>query len=108
MGGINLKNIKLLLKFMKGNTIIFFLAIISIFLASLFAITMPLVVKTTVDSIIGNVIMDLPAWILNIIKTIGGKNYLLKNLWICGLVLLGLTAAHGFFVFLKGRLSSMA
>jgi ATP-binding cassette, subfamily B, bacterial len=108
MGGINLKNIKLLLKFMKGNTIIFFLAIISILLASLFAIVMPLVIKTTIDSIIGKVTLNLPTWILNIVNNIGGKDYLLKNLWICGLVLLGLTAAHGFFVFLKGRLSSMA
>jgi len=108
MEGINLKNIKLLLKFMKGNTFIFFLAIISIFLASLFAIVMPLVVKTTIDSIIGTVKMSLPTWIIDIINAIGGKNYLIRNLWVCGLVLLALTATHGIFIFLKGRLSSMA
>ena len=108
MEEIKLKNIKLLLKFVRGNTIIFFLAIVSIFLASLFAIIMPLVVKTTIDSIIGTLAFSIPAWIISLINKIGGKPYLLKNLWICGLVLIGLTAAHGFFIFLKGRLSSIA
>lgn len=103
-----MKNIKLLLKFMKGNLFLFIFAIISIFLASLFAIVMPIVIKTTIDSIIGKVTMKLPVWILNIIENIGGKSFLVKNLWVCGLVLLGLTFAHGLFSFLKGRLSSMA
>jgi ATP-binding cassette, subfamily B, bacterial len=93
---------------MQGNLIIFICAILSVLLASAFSIVLPIVIKTTIDSVIGKLPMNLPFWIMNTIDKVGGKNMLAKNLWICGLVLIALTIGHGLFLFFKGRLSSMA
>lgn len=103
-----MKNIKLLSKFMQGNRFIFISALVSVCLSSIFATLMPMVIKTAIDSVIGDKPIDLPSWALNVIESFGGKSLLVKNLWICGLVLVAFTAGHGLFLYLKGRLSAMA
>ncbi|HEX3030343.1 MAG TPA: ABC transporter ATP-binding protein [Clostridia bacterium] len=103
-----MKNLKLLSGFIKGNRLVFFGAMASVCLAALFSTVLPLVTKTIIDSIIGSKPMELPEFLLNIVKAIGGREVLVKNIWICGLIIISITAFNGFFLFLKGRLAAVA
>jgi ATP-binding cassette subfamily B protein len=93
---------------MKGNIITFIIALLSISISSLFSTLMPVVIKITIDSIIGNKPFGLPSWVIGLVERIGGKSVLYKNLWICGLILVALTIGQGIFLYLKGRLASVA
>ena len=76
--------------------------------ASVFQLVSPLVLRTTIDSIIGDKPMDVPAFVLRIIERFGGKSVLAHNLWACGLVLVSVTLLQGFFSFNRGRWTATA
>ncbi|EOC99510.1 ABC transporter ATP-binding protein [Caldisalinibacter kiritimatiensis] len=100
--------LRLLWKFMKGNRLIYLGAVISIGLAIFFSILNPLVLRVTIDSIIGNEPLDVPEWIENIIYNLGGKTVLMHNLWICAACLVFLTLLRGVFLYYKGKWSAKA
>ncbi len=101
-------SLKLLMKSMKGNKLLYIGAILSVALATAFTLAGPLVISFTIDSVIGNKPMDVPIWIKNIINSIGGKNTLVQNLWICSLALIILTIGRGLFTYLRGKWSAVA
>jgi ATP-binding cassette subfamily B protein len=103
-----MKNLKNLWRFMKGNRLMYFGAIISIGLATLFSFFSPLVIRLTVDSIIGGKEINAPSIVLRMIEAVGGTTILAQNLWICGLLLILLSALNGIFTFLKGKWTAMA
>lgn len=102
-----MKSLKLLSKFMEGNKLIYLAATLSIFMATLFSTAIPIVMKTIIDSVIGDSPMTLPAWITNMIEQAGGRRMLVGNLWMACAVLAVLTALQGIFLFLKGKLVSV-
>ncbi len=55
----------------------------------------PQVIRVTVDSVIDSQPMDLPAWALRWVESLGGAAYLRANMWFIALILAlaGLTAA---------------
>ncbi|WP_027623563.1 ABC transporter ATP-binding protein [Clostridium lundense] len=99
---------KRLLEFLKGNKLLYFGAIFSIAIATFIATLEPLVVKITIDSIIGDKPLPSSPYLKNIINKIGGKSLLVNNLWVCSLALVSLTAIRGIFLFLRGKLSAKA
>lgn len=99
---------KKLLKLTKGNRLLYFTAILSIAAATFIAMLEPMIIKITIDSIIGNKPMDVPAPIEKMVMLLGGKEVLFRNLWICSLSLVILTCARGVFLFLRGKLSAQA
>lgn len=103
-----MKNFKLLIKFMKGNKLIYIGAMVAIALSTVFTTSIPVVIRTTIDSIISDKPLDLPEWIIGCINGIGGKEVLVKNLWIICSVLILLTVGQGIFLYLKGKLSAIA
>lgn len=103
-----MNNLKLLWSFMKGNRLMYFGAIISIGLATLFSFFSPLVIRLTIDSIIGGKEINAPSIVLRLIEAVGGTSMLAKNLWICGLLLILLSALNGIFTFLKGKWTAVA
>lgn len=103
-----MKNLKLLWSFMKGNRLMYFGAIISIGIATMFSFFSPLVIRLTVDSIIGGKEINAPAIVLRMIETVGGTSKIAQNLWICGLLLIILSALNGIFTFLKGKWTAEA
>jgi ATP-binding cassette subfamily B protein len=68
----------------------------------------PMVMKLTIDSIIGNKPMDIPAPMEKLVMLVGGTDMLFRNLWICSLSLVTLTCTRGVFLFLRGKLSAQA
>lgn len=101
-------SIKLLMKSMKGNRLLYVGAILSVALATAFTLAGPLVISFTIDSVIGDKPMDVPNWVLSIIDSLGGKNTLAQNLWICSLALIILTIGRGLFTYLRGKWSAVA
>ena len=103
-----MKKFKLLMQFLHGSGRTYCLAILSVLCMTLFSVTVPLIIKTTVDSIIGDEPLNLPVWIGNILEQIGGLEAIRSNLWIILIVLVIITLFQGFFMFFKGKLSATA
>jgi ATP-binding cassette subfamily B protein len=102
---------------MQGNRGLYLGAILFIGLATAFGLIGPLVLRTTIDSIIGDKPMILRqdsgqvlifGWIHTMIQAVGGKSVLAQNLWICSITLLTLALAEAIFLYLKGKWSAMA
>lgn len=103
-----MRNIKLIWKYMKGNRLIYMGAIISIGIATLLNVLNPLIIKTTIDSIIGNTPLEDAGTITSLVNRLGGVKVLQNNLWIIAGSLVILTIITGIFLYLKGKLASVA
>ncbi|APC39558.1 ABC transporter ATP-binding protein [Clostridium estertheticum] len=99
---------KKLINLTKGNRVLYIVAIISIAAATFIAMLEPLIIKITIDSVIGNKPMDVIKPLQKIIMAVGGKEVLITNLWICALSLVTLTCIRGIFLFLSGNFSARA
>lgn len=101
-------NLRLFWSYMRGNRLLYIGALISIALATFFSILNPLVLRVTIDSIIGDKPLDVPQVIGAAIEGFGGKGVLVQNLWIAGIVIVLLTLLRGLFLYFKGKWSAMA
>ncbi len=99
---------KKLLRLTKGNRLLYTAAILSIAAATFIAMLEPMIIKVTIDSVIGNKPLDVPKAIENMVSMVGGTTMLFRNLWICSLSLVILTCVRGVFLFLRGKLSAQA
>lgn len=99
---------KKLLEITKGHRLLYVLAIIAVGVATFISMLEPLVIKITIDSIIGNKPINENAVIVNFIEGLGGRSVLSKNLWICAICLVALTSFRGIFLFFQGKLSAEA
>lgn len=99
---------KKLFKLIEGNRLLYLMAILSIGGATFLAMLEPMVTRITIDSIIENKPIEAPKAIIAFIGQLGGKSVLSRNLWICSLCLISITAVRGVFLYLRGRLSAKA
>jgi ATP-binding cassette subfamily B protein len=103
----NMKEFKKLLKFSDGYRLMYVLGMISIIIAQGFNTIGPLIIKTTVDSIIG--LEPITSSIIqSIVNILGGREYLMNRLWILGIIIVFNTALRGIFLYYKNTLSSKA
>lgn len=103
-----MKKIKLLIRFMHGSGKKYFFAIISVMLMTIFASIIPLIIKITVDSIIGGKPLALPDWLNDIFEGIGGLKFIRSNLWVILVILVVVTIFQGTLMYFKGKLSAVA
>lgn len=102
-----MKEFKKLLKFSDGYRLMYVLGMISIIIAQGFNTIGPLIIKTTVDSIIG--LEPITSLIIqSIVNILGGREYLMNRLWILGIIIVFNTALRGIFLYYKNTLSSKA
>lgn len=91
--------------FMEGNRLLYGGAIAAVGLATVFAYAGPLIIKITIDSIIGGQPIELPVLqdlaVLGM-SAAGGREYLVHNLWICGAAIVILTMGRGLFSYFHG------
>lgn len=107
MGAIILNQLKTLWGYMKGNRMTYFIGILCIILATFFTLMGPLLISTTIDSIIGDIPISSES-IYKFINLFGDRNHLRENLWIVGIILIMLTMLRGMFLYFKNTLSSKA
>jgi ATP-binding cassette subfamily B protein len=90
----------------KGLRIKYILAIASIAVSAGFQFLSPLVIKTTIDTILGGKPLQLPFGLANLVNSFDGINLVMRHIWIAGIVLFCLTVLSNLFAYLKGRLSA--
>jgi len=93
---------------LKGNRLLYSGAILSIGFATLFTYASPLVLRSTIDSIIGDKPLAAPDPLLNLFRYLGGVAVLRQKLWYAGLLLIGIALFRGVFNYLTGRWSAAA
>lgn len=104
-----LKKIKLLSGFMRGNRLLYFQAIIALAVATIFSLISPLILRLSIDSIIGDEPMaQIPEWVQESIQVVGGTSVLAQNLWIMSILLVLLALGNGILLFYKGKWSAVA
>ncbi|MGI6140113.1 MAG: ABC transporter ATP-binding protein [Caldicoprobacterales bacterium] len=103
-----LKKLRLLFGYMRGNRLLYAGAIICVGLSAVAAMIPTLIVRFTVDSLIGDQPAQLPRILLGLIDRIGGLEFLRKNLWVMGLCLIGVHLVNFLFVYLRGKWSATA
>lgn len=99
---------KKLLELTKGNRLLYMTAIVAIAAATFIAMLEPMIIKVTIDSVIGNKPIEAPALIEKLIILVGGTTVLSRNIWICSLALVALTCIRGIFLFIRGKFSAQA
>ena len=90
-------NIALIGVFLRGCTHFFVICIIASLLSSLCELIMPKIISFTVDSVIGDEAIDLPAPLMSLIDKVGGMEYLKDNLWIFASLVLIFAVLMGLF-----------
>lgn len=103
-----MKKFKLLLRYLHGSGKTYCFAVLSVLLMTIFSATTPLIIKMTVDSVIGDEPLNLPTMLNGIIERIGGIEAVRANLWFILVILVIITLFQGIFMFLKGKLSAVA
>ena len=68
----------------------------------------PMVLATTIDSVLNSEPFDLPPFLVGWINAWGGRGFLRENLWVIGVLLILLNVVNGVFTYVKGRLSAVA
>lgn len=67
----------------------------------------PLVFRFIVDTVLNGVAPSLPGFLLKIYEQAGGRAFYLRNIWILGLIIIGIHGVEGAMGFFRGRWSSM-
>ena len=107
-----MKKMKLLWDFMKGSRSLYIFSIAAIGFATFIRFIWPMVLRVTVDSIIGDKPLQVQGWFAPIFESVfqflGGKSILAQSLWMCSFILILLTISRGIFLFFKGKWSAVA
>ena len=80
------------LHYTKGYRIMFITAVVLLILSVYLSSLMPQVIRITIDSVIGEEPFALPEFATEFINSIGGREFLQKNILLCALSALVLTA----------------
>ncbi|WP_236914637.1 ABC transporter ATP-binding protein [Clostridium sp. Cult2] len=101
---MDVKELKKLWKFMEGYKEIYLLGMICIILSQMVTVVSPLVIRTTIDSIIGNETINSNI-VIKVVNYLGGREYLRDNIWIAGGILILIAILRGFFLYFKNTLA---
>lgn len=102
-----MKDLKKLFKFMEGYRLIYLFGMLSILASQIFTTATPLILQTTIDSVIGNEPIE-SSTIIKVVDLLGGTDYLRERLWIIGIILIIVAILRGAFLFLKNTLASIS
>lgn len=86
----------------------FLWALIATIMMVIIGFLTPLLLSEIVDSILGSEPFTMPAFLMNPINDLGGRDFLRHNLWIPALALILMNIVNGVFTFIKGRSSAIA
>ncbi|HOV54123.1 MAG TPA: ABC transporter ATP-binding protein [Fervidobacterium sp.] len=98
---------RLLFQYFKGYGFMYALAILSTAVSAMLSLATPLLVKITIDSVIGDNPVGL-SFIDDIFKALGGREFLINHLWIIGVAIVLLTVLNGLAMYARGKLASKA
>ena len=99
---------RLLTRLVAANTWTYLGAVLCTVFSVFINFATPLLLAETVDSILGSEPSRLPGFLQGFSAALGGREYLVRNLWAVGLVLVLLNVVNGVFTYFKGRWSAVA
>ena len=103
------KRLKLCLEFMKGTRLKYIGSILTVVIAVAVAFISPLLLSEIIDSVIGTTRpLSLPGPIQGWLDARGGRDFLVNNMWIVALVLVGINVLNGLVMFLRGKWTAQA
>ncbi|MDK2906249.1 MAG: ATP-binding cassette, subfamily bacterial [Petrotoga sp.] len=102
----NMKNFKLINNYIKGKRLTYTFAILATIVSSLFTVVSPLVIRTTVDSIIGPKPID--SKVLNYIFSLANFKTISGKLIFAAFIIVILSIFNGIFMYLRGKFASDA
>ena len=103
------KRLKLCLEFMKGTRLKYIGSILTVVIAVAVAFISPLLLSEIIDSVIGTTKpLSLPGPIQGWLDARGGRDFLVNNMWIVALVLVGINVLNGIVMFLRGKWTAQA
>ena len=104
--------LRLLWDFMKGKRALYIMAIVAIGIASFIQFLWPMVLRVTIDSIIGDQPLEISGWLEPIFTKgfilLGGRENLMSKIWVSSAILVLLTLVRGLFTYYKGKWSAVA
>lgn len=100
--------LRLLWRYMRGDRLAYLAAVLAVAVATLAAYVVPLVVRFTIDSVIGEKPVDLPAPLARLLDSPGALDYLRGALWIPALLILTVTLVAGVFQYYQKKLAAEA
>ncbi len=103
-----MKKLRAILKILKSHRYVYVLALLGIAIGTFFSYTGPLVIKTTIDSVLGDVALDGGLFIDRIFLALGGREVLRSRLWVPALFLALIVGLQGVFTFASRSLASVA
>ncbi len=98
--------ISLILDFLRGSKHFFIISIFSAIMVTGLDMISPQLIRTTVDSIIGDEELNLPGFVIGWIEKIGGVEYLRGHIWLIGFMIVGIALLTAVFRYLNMLLNS--
>jgi len=102
-----LKKISNLWQLMIGNRMRYVFSMLLMGVAVSFSLMIPIIVQTIIDSFIGGATIE-NEMASRLIELLNAQEFVRNNLWIAGLMIVMITAIHGFFLFLSNKMSAQA
>ena len=100
---------KLVRDFMRGNAPRYLGAILAVIMTVTVGFLSPLVLEETIDAVIGQKrALRIPGALGTWVEQLGGREYLIRHLWIMALAVLSLNLIACLFQYLRGRWSAQA
>ena len=101
-----MKKLGLLKQFLRGNGTAYTAGIVFMIIGQLLSLANTFVIGVIIDSVIGEILPEGIAY--RGLLILGGRDHLMQNLWICGLVLVSFSVINGIFMFLSRKYSAIA
>lgn len=93
---------------MRGRRARYGSAIAAMVVASGLLYLSPLVPQIALDGVLSDEADQAPQLVQDTVVRLGGREYLADNLWVLGLIMVGVTALAGAFTYLRSRLAAQA
>ncbi|HRX57909.1 MAG TPA: ABC transporter ATP-binding protein [Eubacteriales bacterium] len=101
-------NWRLVGEIMAGYRRYLVMASVSVILATAFAYAVPYVTSFTLDYVIQGIDSTTPAFLLPLLTRLGGREYFVQNLYVCGICLFVFTGMNCLFTYLRRQNVALA
>ena len=97
------------MEFMRGSMARYMGAILAVVVSVVVGFVTPLLLAETIDAVIGDTReLRLPGFIGEWVDAMGGREYLVHNMWLIAVALIGLNVLNGACQYLRGRWTAQA
>ncbi len=104
----NMNTIMTAFNYMKTMKLKYLAAVLAVGISTIFLLLVPLVIRITIDSVIGTEPLNLPGLAEGFSQLTGGREYWITSLWLPALLIIILTLFRGLFLYWKGRWAAEA